>query len=219
MAQHLISTCVFLLSDSQPKHVSKPDSVIKQFNPRLIYNLKNNNQGLAQQIEAPLTHTRLCAAGLVKQIEAPLTHMRLCAAGLVQQIEAPGKIVVQVMWARQSHIIHQIHQIRYSQHRESRCGFAIFIGSQHLWCRGSQPKHVSNPAIRSLTHIAFMIDVFQALSTQYSKGDFAFMSPCTEYVLRTNGVLDWIRDVFWFGPPAPKVPGTKHVSNPDVAPF
>ena len=20
------------------------------------------------------------------------------------------------------------------------------IGSQHLWCRGSQPKHVSNPA-------------------------------------------------------------------------
>ena len=31
------------------------------------------------------------------------------------------------------------------QHLDSGCVFAIFIGSQHLWCQGSQPKHVSNP--------------------------------------------------------------------------
>ena len=31
----------------------------------------------------------------------------------------------------------------------------------------------------------------------------------------------WIRDVFWLGPPAPKVLGSdsKHISNSDVAPF
>ena len=29
----------------------------------------------------------------------------------------------------------------------------------------------------------------------------------------------WIPDVFWLGPPAPKVLAAKHISNPDVAPF
>ena len=31
------------------------------------------------------------------------------------------------------------------------------IGSQHFWCRGSQPKHVSNPAYRSLNPVLFVI--------------------------------------------------------------
>ena len=36
--------------------------------------------------------------------------------------------------------------------------------SRYLWCRGSQSKHVLNPAYRSLNHILFMITIFQAIS-------------------------------------------------------
>ena len=34
---------------------------------------------------------------------------------------------------------------------------AIFIGSRHPWCRGSQPKYVSNPEHRRLNPIVFLL--------------------------------------------------------------
>ena len=35
--------------------------------------------------------------------------------------------------------------------------------SLHLWCWGSQPKHISNPAQRSLNHIVCMVRFFSGL--------------------------------------------------------
>ena len=48
------------------------------------------------------------------------------------------------------------------------------IGSQHVWCSGSQPKHVSSPACRSLTLILFLIVFFRELllSTEPVLGDW-----------------------------------------------
>ena len=41
-----------------------------------------------------------------------------------------------------------VRQSRMIKQNSATSGFEMCfaIGSQHLWCRGSQPKHVSNPA-------------------------------------------------------------------------
>ena len=46
-------------------------------------------------------------------------------------------------------------RFKMAQNLDSRCVFAIFIGSQHLRCLGSQPKHVLNPAYRTFNPILF----------------------------------------------------------------
>ena len=68
----------------------------------------------------------------------------------------PPKVLRGFEKASQSHIVYT--KMACKQHLDSRYVFAIFIGSQHLWCPGSQPKHrnqwtlhkklfyVSNPA-------------------------------------------------------------------------
>ena len=49
------------------------------------------------------------------------------------------------LWPVNQHIINQNGH----QHVDSRCVLLSVPRSQHAWCRGAQPKHVSNPAYRS----------------------------------------------------------------------
>ena len=80
-----------------------------------------------------------------------------------------------------------------AQHLDSRCVFAI--GSQHLWCPGSQPKHASNPdSVIKKFHPHFIYDtaftqadaIFNHLDTD---GSGMHMAACVALVVATDGVV------------------------------
>ena len=72
-----------------------------------------------------------------------------CALCVVRFCAVLGPAVYGLILASQPQIIHP---------NGATSGFEMWfaLGSHHLWCRGSQPKHVSNPAERILSHILFM---------------------------------------------------------------
>ena len=79
---------------------------------------------------------------------------------------------------------------RCSQNLDLRCVLALFVGSQHLWCWGSQPKHVSNPAQKGLPQICSFFRYAEFVMTLYEDPEMVVLVRYVSKVHHSDEVVE-----------------------------